>query len=71
MYLAHDRLRDDLSVGVYYFWVDREVPPTGHFSVDVFEDENVLFIDIFDGNKLVALVGAIFFPIFISTYSLT
>lgn len=46
---------------MYYFRVDRDVPPTGHFSVDVFENENVLYIDVFDGINFVAAVGAILF----------
>lgn len=38
------------------------LPETGYFTVDVFEKENILFIDVFDykSGKLVALVRAFY-----------
>ena len=60
--LAQDVLRDDLSVGVYYWYRVEDPPPTSYFFVEAFDD--ILFIDVFNGFKFVAAVSFGFFSIF-------
>jgi len=50
-----DRLRDDLSVGTKYWWINDKLPSASYFEVEVFRDQNVLYIDVFAGDRLVAL----------------
>ncbi|PPQ69372.1 hypothetical protein CVT26_002527 [Gymnopilus dilepis] len=56
---ARDRLRDDLSVGVYYWCVERNPPKKSYFWVDVFSDSNELYIEVWSehGNLEALFVG--------------
>ncbi|KDR80294.1 hypothetical protein GALMADRAFT_277501 [Galerina marginata CBS 339.88] len=51
--LPQDQIRDALSVGVYYWSVDKAIPPESYFWVTQFED--FLFIDVFTDQEIVAL----------------
>jgi len=50
---SQDQIRDDLSVGVYYWSVDKEIPPESYFWVQQFAD--FLFIDVYTDKEIVAL----------------